>query len=119
MLTWHTYAMRFLSLHNRALNDDVATAVVVDTALGFQTHKMDVKFREPPLNVHAVRKVLRKLYSDGDVKDACDELVRLPYVRAILADRRSAERKVLLACCWRGARSAWRVSHSFSALRRL
>ena len=85
-----------LSCESLAHDDDLATAVIVDSALGFQTHKMQINYSAPrgqTVNIHAVRKLLRKVHQHGDVEAACDELLTL-YLRNAYADLRTPERKV-------------------------
>ena len=53
--------LNIVSVAELSDHDDIATAAIIDTFLGFQTHKMNLRFRNPkPANQRQLKKVVNK-----------------------------------------------------------
>ena len=64
-----------------AVNDDIATATVVDTLLGVVTHKMVVTHKAPSTSEsRAMRQVVKRFVGHGDLEKAWAELRRCRWV---------------------------------------
>lgn len=63
--------------HARQLaeSDDIASSLVLDTMLGFTTHKMAARFRPLKVDQEIVRKALERYRKDGDIEQAYNEIV--------------------------------------------
>lgn len=63
--------------HARQLaeSDDIASSLVLDTMLGFTTHKMAARFRPLKVDQEIVRKALERYCKDGDIEQAYNEIV--------------------------------------------
>lgn len=58
-----------------AESDDIASSLVLDTMLGFTTHKMAARFRPLKVDQEVVRKALERYAKDGDIEQAYNEIV--------------------------------------------
>lgn len=58
-----------------AESDDIASSLVLDTMLGFTTHKMAARFRPLKVDQEIVRKALERYRKDGDIEQAYNEIV--------------------------------------------
>ncbi|XP_001634769.3 histone-lysine N-methyltransferase KMT5B [Nematostella vectensis] len=58
-----------------AESDDIASSLVVDSVLGFTTHKMAARFRPLKIDATVVKRALLRFLNDGDVDKAYDEIV--------------------------------------------
>uniref|UniRef100_A0A8C4N778 [histone H4]-N-methyl-L-lysine20 N-methyltransferase KMT5B n=1 Tax=Eptatretus burgeri TaxID=7764 RepID=A0A8C4N778_EPTBU len=65
-----------MAARNLCDNDDIATSLVLDPFLGFQTHKMNtryfsyLRFRSVNIRKEVLRKILERLQASGDLDDA-------------------------------------------------
>ncbi|KAL9955786.1 hypothetical protein ACROYT_G037165 [Oculina patagonica] len=58
-----------------AESDDIASSLVLDTMLGFTTHKMAARFRPLKVDQEIVRKAVERYRKDGDIEQAYNEIV--------------------------------------------
>lgn len=58
-----------------AESDDIASSLVLDSMLGFTTHKMAARFRPLKVDQEVVRKALERYRQDGDLEQAYNEIV--------------------------------------------
>lgn len=58
-----------------AESDDIASSLVLDTMLGFTTHKMAARFRPLKVDQEVVRKALERYVKDGNIEQAYNEIV--------------------------------------------
>jgi histone-lysine N-methyltransferase SUV420H len=58
-----------------AESDDIASNLIVDTVLGFTTHKMAARFRPLKIDPTIVKRALLRLKSDGDSERAYNDIV--------------------------------------------
>ena len=72
-------------------HDDIATAAIIDTYLGFETHKMNLRFRNPkPANQRQLKKAVDKFIEHQSYDQAYNELIgTCDWLAAILTTRRS------------------------------
>lgn len=63
--------------HARQLaeSDDIASSLVLDSMLGFTTHKMATRFRPLKVDQEIVKKALERYAKDGDTEQAYNEIV--------------------------------------------
>ena len=72
-------------------HDDIATAAIIDTYLGFVTHKMNLGFRNPKLaNQRQLKKVVEKFIGHQSYERAYKELIGTSdWLASLLTTRRS------------------------------
>lgn len=72
-------------------HDDIATAAIIDTYLGFVTHKMNMRFRNPKLaNQRQLKKVVEKYIEHQSYERAYKELIgTCDWLASLLTTRRS------------------------------
>ena len=72
-------------------HDDIATAAIIDTYLGFVTHKMNLRFRNPKLaSQRQLKKVVEKFIEHQSYERAYKELTgTCDWLSSILSTRRS------------------------------
>lgn len=58
-----------------AESDDIASSLVLDTMLGFTTHKMAARFRPLKVDQEIVRNAVERYRKDGDIEQAYNEIV--------------------------------------------
>ena len=58
-----------------AESDDIASSLVLDSMLGFVTHKMAARFRPLKVDQEIVKKALERYAKDGDTEQAYNEIV--------------------------------------------
>lgn len=58
-----------------AESDDIASSLVLDTMLGFTTHKMAARFRPLKVDREVVKKALERYEEDGNIEQAYNEIV--------------------------------------------
>lgn len=56
-------------------SDDIASSLIIDTVLGFTTHKMAARFRPLKFDFEVVKQALQRLKLDGDKETAYNEIV--------------------------------------------
>lgn len=63
--------------HARQLaeSDDIVSSLVLDSMLGFTTHKMATRFRPLKVDQEIVKKALERYAKDGDTEQAYNEIV--------------------------------------------
>ncbi|CAG0888910.1 unnamed protein product [Darwinula stevensoni] len=61
--------------------DDMASALVVDPYLGFQTHKMNIKYRPPKVNKEELKSVVLKFMAHQDYSLAVKEFEEMDGVK--------------------------------------
>ena len=72
-------------------HDDIATAAIIDTYLGFQTHKMNLRFRNPkPANQRQLKKVVENFMEHQSYERAYKDLTcSCDWLASTLTTRRS------------------------------
>ena len=72
-------------------HDDIATAAIIDPYLGFQTHKMNMRFRNPKAaNQRQLKKVVEKFIDHQSYERAYKELIGTSdWLAATLTARKS------------------------------
>ena len=85
-IIWNAFSIVELSDH-----DDIATAAIIDTYLGFVTHKMNMRFRNPKLaNQRQLKKVVEKYIEHQSYERAYKELIgTCDWLASLLTTRRS------------------------------
>ena len=58
-----------------AESDDIASSLVLDTMLGFTTHKMAARFRPLKVDRKVVKRALERYAEDEDIEQAYNEIV--------------------------------------------
>ena len=83
--------LNIVSIAELSDHDDIATAAIIDTFLGFQTHKMNLRFRNPkPANQRQLKKVVNKFIEHQSYERAYKELIgSCDWIAATLTTRRS------------------------------
>lgn len=51
-------------------NDDLSTSLIIDVYLGFQTHKMNIKFKKVKINVDKLKKVINDFIENQNYEKA-------------------------------------------------
>lgn len=58
-----------------AESDDIASSLIVDTVLGFTTHKMAARFRPVKIDPNIVKRSLLRLKGDGDTERVYNDII--------------------------------------------
>uniref|UniRef100_UPI00358F9929 uncharacterized protein isoform X1 n=2 Tax=Myxine glutinosa TaxID=7769 RepID=UPI00358F9929 len=74
VLMLETYPSEEMAARNLCDNDDLATSLVLDPFLGFQTHKMNTRFHFVNIRKEVLRKILERLRAGGDLDEAFSAL---------------------------------------------
>jgi histone-lysine N-methyltransferase SUV420H len=67
--------------------DDLATALILDSYLGFTTHKMNLRFRPPKVKKDVVKKIMVEFKANGDYDRAYGQIVDLDWYPASFANK--------------------------------
>ncbi|VDN28701.1 unnamed protein product [Gongylonema pulchrum] len=69
-------------------NDDMATSLVVDSVLGFRTHKMSLNYRSPKRHEQTeLKEILEKYIGDQDMRSTIQKIFRVKRVSRFLKQR--------------------------------
>lgn len=76
-------------------NDDLATGVVLDTILGFQTHKMNLKYRPLRVNTEPVKDLLEEFIRTQNYAKCYQQLMKGSWIpRSALNKSKLAQKRL-------------------------
>ncbi|XP_063704660.1 histone-lysine N-methyltransferase Suv4-20 [Culicoides brevitarsis] len=77
-------------------NDDLATALVLDPILGFQSHKMNCRFRAlRPINSNAIREIIEEFIKTQNYQETYDKLMKGDWIARSITNRSKVAHKRL------------------------